>query len=202
MATVVICVISGHKPGQIRGIKTKSSQCDADVFSPCRMTASFNNFIGEMGATAWDAGNYCSHLSVVCLNLVSHCLTTAALPDGSRDDATNRRTPTPKSCCAGCRIFVWILFELIRCKRMDATFGNCVQSCEWLGGAIGRGLLGGAEGRSVEEGVSSSECVAVDDRHWYRHKLGKIVVSMLSTDIQKFELDTGRRVVELGGGSG
>ena len=64
----------------------------------------------------------------------------------------------------------------MRCKRMDATFRNCIKSREWLGGVIGRGQLGGAEGRRVEEGVSSSECVAVDHRHWYRHKLGKIVV--------------------------
>ena len=89
-----------------------------------------------------------------------------------------------------------ILFELlIRFERMDAAFGNSVQSHE---------LLGGAAGRGVERGVSSSDCVrvAVDHRYWYRHKLGRIVEGMLSTGIQKFELDTVRWVVEVGGGGG
>ena len=87
-----------------------------------------------------------------------------------------------------------ILFELfIRCKRMDAAFGNSVQSRELLGGAVGRG---------IERGVSSSDCVAVDHRHWYRHKLGRIVEGMLSAGIWKIELDTVRRVVEVDGGSG
>ena len=76
---------------------------------------------------------------------------------------------------------------------MDAAFGNSVQSHELLGGAVGRG---------DERGVSSSDCVAVDHRHWYRHTLGRIVEGMLSTGIRKFELDTVRRVVEVGGGSG
>ena len=83
---------------------------------------------------------------------------------------------------------------------MYATFGNFVQSREWLGGAVGRGLLGGAGGRGVEEGVSCSDCIAVDNRHWYWHKLGRIAVGMLSTGIQKFELDPVRRLVEVGGG--
>ena len=76
---------------------------------------------------------------------------------------------------------------------MDVALGNFVQSRE---------LLGGAVGRKVERGVSSSDCVAIDHRHWYRHKLGRIVEGMLSAGIWKFELDTVRRVVEVGGGSG
>ena len=83
---------------------------------------------------------------------------------------------------------------------MDAIFGNSVQSCEWLGGVLGRGLLGGAGSRGDEDGVSSTDCVAVDHRHWSRNKLGRIVVGMLSTGIQKFELDPVRRVVEVGDG--
>ena len=76
---------------------------------------------------------------------------------------------------------------------MDVAIGNSVQSRE---------LLGGAVGRSVERGVSSSDCVAVDHRYWYRRKLGRIVEGMLSTGIRKFELDRVRRVVKVGGGSG
>ena len=76
---------------------------------------------------------------------------------------------------------------------MNAAFGNSVRSHELLGGAIGRG---------VERGVSSSDCVAVERCHLYRHKLGRIVEGMLSTGIRKFELDTVRRVVEADGGSG
>ena len=73
---------------------------------------------------------------------------------------------------------------------MDVTFGNLVQSREWLGGAVDRGLLGGAE------------CRGVDHSHWYRHELWGVAVGMLSTGIQKFELDPMRQVVEVGGGSG
>ena len=112
---------------------------------------------------------------------------------------------------------------------MVATFGNSVQSRKWQGGAGDRGLLdsarsrgllgaagsvgllggdgspgllGAAGVRGVDEGVSSSDCVAVDHRQRYRHKLVRIVVGMLSTSIQKFEIDRARRVVEVGGGSG
>ena len=57
-------------------------------------------------------------------------------------------------------------------------------------------------GRGVERGVSSGDSVTVDHRHWYRHKLGRIVEDILSTGIRRFELDTVRRAVEVGGGSG
>ena len=76
---------------------------------------------------------------------------------------------------------------------MDAAFGNSVQSRE---------LMGGAAGRGVERCVSSSDCVTVDQRHRYRHKLGGVVDGVLSTGIRKYELDTVRRVVDVGGGSG
>ena len=57
-------------------------------------------------------------------------------------------------------------------------------------------------GRAVQRGVTSSVCVAVDYRYWYRHRIGGIVEDDLLTAIRKFELDTERWVLEVGGGSG
>ena len=76
---------------------------------------------------------------------------------------------------------------------MDVVLGNSTRSRELVGGAVGRG---------VERGVSSSDGVTVDQRHRYRHKLGGVVDGVLSTGIRKYELDTVRRVVDVGGGSG
>ena len=57
-------------------------------------------------------------------------------------------------------------------------------------------------GRGVGRGVCSSDCVAADHRHWYRHKLKRIVIDMLSTGIRRFDVDTVRREVEAGGRNG